>query len=216
VFGTTALTMAADNVVHDGNVGSFTALTPAEVLLDTGFEVRPTFASEGTTECAAAIQAAVDAFLLPANQANYTAIPATILTNHIFTPGKYIAATTLATAANVHVIFDAENDPDATFTIQATTTLGFGADTTFELRNGAKAQNILWEAGTTAGVGAGTQGLDPVSSFVGTIIAGTTFTGAADMEFYGRIYALTAGTMGARNTVDPLKVVANTVRFLRH
>jgi hypothetical protein len=217
VFGTTALTFGATNFVHNGNVGSVTTITEAEVTLDTGFEVRPTAAFDGTTECADAIQAAVDAFKIAGPTAEYETLPwITIPTDHVFTAGKYFAGT-LDTAAAVNVIFDAQGDPDATFTIQAGTTLGFGADTTFELRNGAKAQNILWEAGTTVGIGAGTAGQD--SHFVGSIIAGTTVTAGATMQFYGRLFANTANTMAATNTVDPLHVVPFTTvaaRYLRH
>jgi hypothetical protein len=221
VFGTTALTFGAGNEVNNGNVGFATVHTPTGVVLDDGYSIfGPDSAGAGVSECKTALASVVAAFDAAGDDTNsgeYTAIGIGIVTDTVFVPGKYRASTTLDTAASINIIFDAQNDPDAVFVIQAGTTLTIGANPSFELRNGAKAQNILWEAVTTATLGAGTAAAN--THFIGTIIAGTTITIGADMAVYGRVFAKTTVTTGANDKVNPDQVVAFTTtpaRYLRH
>jgi hypothetical protein len=199
VHGTTAITFGATNVVHNGNVGCYTvaAITASGYVLDEGF-TQYDETMELTQKCARAKVIAVAAFVVAGSE--YTQIAA-VMGGEIFEPGKYYSPATLSTAAGAEVTLDGKGNATATFTFQAFSTLGTGAATKFNLINGAKAENVLWEVGTAATIGAGTAGAD--DNFVGTILAGTAITVGANVALYGRILAGTAITFGAGQIIDP-------------
>ncbi len=203
VHGTTAITFGANNKVDNGDVGCYTAaaITETAYVLEAGFTQYDENAAL-TKECAEAKVAAVAAFKVAAFKVAgsiYEPIPA-VMGGQTFYPGKYYSAATLSTAAGAIVTLDGEGDTNAEFTFQASATLGTGAATKFNLINGAKAENVLWEVGTAATIGAGTAGAD--DKFVGTILAGTAITVGANVALYGRILAGTAITFGAGQTID--------------
>jgi hypothetical protein len=213
VHGTTAVTFGALNTVHNGDVGCSTiaAITETAYAIDLGHaQYYPPNADLET--CMFAKAAAVAAF--KAARSEYTTISAPMggLTFH---PGKYYSPATLSTAAGQTITLDGDNLPDAKFTFQAFSTLGTGAGTKFNLINGAKAENVLWEVGSAATIGAGGAAADDM--WVGTILADTGISVGADVALYGRILAVTAITFGANQIIDPEFLGANAAsRYLRH
>ena len=95
-----------------------------------------------------------------------------------FTPGTYRSDSAINLAAGSVVTLDGQNDPNPTFLFQAGTALVTGADSYFILKNGAKAQNILWALGTAATLGAR-------STLEGSILAGSAITFGAQSEVRG-------------------------------
>jgi hypothetical protein len=209
VHGTTAITFGATNVVHNGDVGCITsaAITETAYLIDDGFAQH--YGGVEGTQCAEAKVEAVIAFHSAGPGSEYTEIPAT-MGGETFTPGKYYSPATLSTAADETITLDGAGD----YTFQAYSTLGTGARTKFNLINGAKAENVLWEVGTAATIGAGTISLG--HQWVGTIIAGSAISVGADVELYGRMLAVTAITFGANQMIDATsEPPVGPVRYLR-
>ena len=86
-----------------------------------------------------------------------------------FTPGNYRSDSAINFAHGTVVTLDGLNDPNPVFLFIAGSTLVTAADTTFILKNGAKAENVYWALGAAATLGAN-------SVLEGSILAGTTIT----------------------------------------
>jgi hypothetical protein len=112
----------------------------------------------------------------------------------VFTPGTYYVATAINVAYGTDVTLN--GGADAKFIFIAGTTLVTGADTTFILTGGAKAENIFWALGTAATLGAR-------SVVEGSILAGTAITFGAGSTLNGCAIALTAVTFESSGTVGP-------------
>jgi hypothetical protein len=112
-----------------------------------------------------------------------------------FTPGTYRSAATISTAANEIVTLDGLNQANPVFIFQATSTLGTGAGSYFNLINGAKAENVLWAIGTAATLGANTV-------LPGTLLAGSAITVGAQGLVQGCVVAQTAVTFSSEGFVE--------------
>jgi hypothetical protein len=111
-----------------------------------------------------------------------------------FTPGTYRSGSAINFAHGTTVTLDAQGNADAVFLFQAGTTLVTAADTSFNLINGARAENIIWALGSAATLGAR-------SVVEGSIMAGTAITFGTDSELHGCALALSAVTFESQGSV---------------
>jgi len=98
------------------------------------------------------------------------------------------------------VTLDAENNSDAIFIFQTNAAFNTAADSTVNLIRGAKAANVYWVVGDTAGTGANT-------SLSGTILA-TAITLGAGTVLDGRALSRTAVTLDSNSIALPVAAQA--------
>jgi hypothetical protein len=108
-----------------------------------------------------------------------------------FVPGNYRSDSAINIAANTVVTLDG----DGKYLFIAGSSLVTAAGTHFILKNGARAENVLWALGTTAILGAD-------SSLDGTILAGTAITFGIKSKLKGCALAQSAVTFEGEGTVD--------------
>ena len=113
-----------------------------------------------------------------------------------FTPGTYRSSSAINFAHGTVVTLDGEDDPNSVFLFQAGSTLVTGAGTTFILKNGARAENVLWAIGTAATLGAS-------SVLEGSILAGTAITFGTKSELHGCVLAQTFVTFESEGSIKP-------------
>jgi hypothetical protein len=111
-----------------------------------------------------------------------------------FYPGTYRSGSFINIAYGTVVTLDGNGDQDATFLFQAVSTLVTGEDTSFNLINGANAENVLWALGTTATLGAN-------SVLEGSILAGTAIEFGTNSELHGCALAQSAVTFASEGSV---------------
>jgi hypothetical protein len=103
-------------------------------------------------------------------------------------------ANTITTGASSVVTLDAEGDVDAEWIFQVHTTLTTGASTKFNLVNGASPNNIYWNIGTSATLGA-------LTNLVGNTIAGASVTVNTGTTVQGRILVSAAITFASGSDI---------------
>jgi hypothetical protein len=111
-----------------------------------------------------------------------------------FTPGTYRSGSSINFAQGT-VTLDGRNEPNPIFRFQAVSTLVTAANTRFILKNGAKAQNVLWALGTAATLGAN-------SVLEGSILAGTAITFLTKSKLNGCALAQSAVTFASEGSVE--------------
>lgn len=106
--------------------------------------------------------------------------------DNLFAPGVYQSTTSLLVTGDLTL--DGQNDPDASFIFQSSSTIGTAAGARILLINGAKASNVYWQAGTSATLGTN-------SVWQGNILAGADITMTTGATSCGRLFAgaFTAG-----------------------
>lgn len=188
VLGTSAVTNTGPSVIS-GDLGVSTA-TPI-----TGFP--PGQVTDGAihTGDALATQAHADAVSAYNNLAGQTptGTVSADLGGTTVTPGVYAQAALGLTGT---VVLDAQNDPNAIFVFQSTSTLTTAANAGVELRNGASSCNVFWQLGSSATIGANTQ-------LAGTVLADASITATTGATVDGRLLAV-----GAAVTMDSNAVTA--------
>jgi hypothetical protein len=102
-----------------------------------------------------------------------------------FTPGTYRSSSSINFANGTVITLDGDNDPNPEFLFIAGSSLVTAADTNFILKNGAKAENVLWALGTSAILGAR-------SVVEGSILAGTAITFGIRSTLHGCAVAQSA------------------------
>jgi predicted extracellular nuclease len=112
-----------------------------------------------------------------------------------FTPGTYRSGSAINFAYGTVVVLDGLGQANPVFLFQAGTTLVTAADTYFILKNGAKAENVLWALGTAATLGAN-------SVLEGSILAGTAITFGTQSELHGCALAQSAVTFESEGSVE--------------
>jgi hypothetical protein len=112
-----------------------------------------------------------------------------------FIPGTYRSATAITIAAGTVVTLDGLDEANPVFTFIASTGLVTAVDTSFNLINGAKAENVIWALGTAATLGAR-------SVVEGSILAGTAITFGPHSELHGCALAQSAVTFASNGSVD--------------
>ncbi|MDV6278733.1 ice-binding family protein, partial [Rhodococcus erythropolis] len=97
-------------------------------------------------------------------------------------------------ALNGTLTLDAQGDPNAVFILQAGSTLITGANAVVDLINGATSNNVFWQVGSSATLGAN-------NTFAGNILAFTSVTVTAGTTVNGRVLALNGAVTLDTNTV---------------
>jgi hypothetical protein len=103
------------------------------------------------------------------------------MANSTFTPGVYSNAGAVGLSAGT-VTLDAQGDANAVFIFQIASTLTTSTATQVVLANGALADNVYWQVGTSATLGAS-------SIFNGTIMANASITLGTGATLQGRALA---------------------------
>ena len=116
------------------------------------------------------------------------------------TPGVYTSATSFQVTGTL--VLDGQNDPNAVFILQAGSTLTTASNSKIELINGAHADNIYWQVGTSATLGT-------YSEFAGNILASESITATTGAIIQGKLLAL-----GGAVTLDSNTIVADTTSTL--
>jgi hypothetical protein len=112
-----------------------------------------------------------------------------------FTPGTYRSGSAINFAHGTVVTLDGNNEANPVFRFIAGTTLATAADTSFNLINGTKAENVLWTLGTDATLGAR-------SVVEGSILAGTAITFGTQSKLNGCALAQSAVTLESEGSVE--------------
>jgi hypothetical protein len=174
--------------LHGGNVGVFpgTAITGdfkfergGQVVLDSS-----DFAASVLAAHAEAMAVQVDEKAMDIEIGGLT-----------FTPGTYRSESEINFAHGTVVTLDGLNEPNPVFHFQAGSTLVTGANTHFILKNGAKADNVLWALGSAATLGVN-------SVLEGSILAGTAITFGTKAELRGCALAQSAVTFSSAGSVE--------------
>jgi hypothetical protein len=191
VLAGSTVTAALACTIISGDVG----VTPG--LTITGFpgsaEIVPPYGTHAND--AEAIAAQISATALYAELAcieDATAL-ALELGGLTLSPGTYSCLTTAGIAAGGTLTLDGAG----IYVFQIGTTLTAAAGANVVLVNGASADQVFWQVGTTATLSG--------EDFMGTIVAGTTITLAYGSDLDGRLLAPSGGgtvTMAGRNTIN--------------
>lgn len=110
-----------------------------------------------------------------------------------FSPGLYKTSSAV-TLNSGSVTLDAQGDPNAVFVFQIGTTLIAAGGTQVILINGAQAQNVFWQVGSSATLGVS-------AAFAGNLIAYTSITLDTDATLLGRALASNGAVTLESNTV---------------
>jgi hypothetical protein len=149
---------------------------------------------DNSTEFAASV---LDAYIMAKE-------PTLVLANHemaiemgglTFTPGTYRSGSAINFAFGTVVTLDGLNETNPVFLFQAGTTLVTAADTYFILKNGAKAENVVWALGSAATLGAR-------SIVEGSILAGTAITFGTKSVLHGCAIAQSAVTFESAGSIE--------------
>ena len=111
-----------------------------------------------------------------------------------FTPGTYRLDAAVNSAAGSIITLDGLNEENPEFLFQALT-LDTDMNSHFILKNGAKAENVLWALATTA-----TLGVNGI--FEGSILAGSSITIGANTILRGCALAQTTVTFGVFGSIE--------------
>jgi hypothetical protein len=175
------------STVHGGDIGVSpgTSITGSPIL-ENGEKVYDSgvFAASVKAAHAAAMEVRADGKHMEIEMGGVT-----------FTPGTYRSGSAINLAHGQVVTLDGLNQPNPVFLFQATaSTLITAADTSFVLKNGAKAENVMWALGTSATLGAN-------SVLEGSILAGAAITVLTGAEIHGCALAQTAVTFASGGSV---------------
>jgi hypothetical protein len=94
---------------------------------------------------------------------------------------------TLSIGTLTSMTLDGENNPDALWVFQATTTLTIGVRSAIILENSAQVKNVIWAVGSSATIGVS-------SIFVSNVFAQTAIALSARSVLQGRALALSTIT----------------------
>ena len=123
-----------------------------------------------------------------------TAIPAD-LNGQILVAGAYSTASgAFLLTGGGSVTFDAQNNPNSVFVIQAASTFTSSTNSTMILKNGAQACNIFWAIGSSATLAGG-------SNFLGHLYAQTSITLVTGATVQGNLLARSGSVTLDTNTI---------------
>jgi hypothetical protein len=179
------------NTVVNGDLG----LSPGTAV--TGFP--PGVVLNGTTYVGGvAIQAqanALSAFNTLAGEAVLSNVSGSDLGGLTLTPGVYHFDSTAQLTGTLTL--DAGGNSNARFDFQIGSTLTTATASLVTLINGAQADNVFWQVGSSATLGAGT-------NFSGSILADASITLNSGVDLSGRAFALNAAvTLDSNNISTP-------------
>ena len=187
--GAAVAASGSQTTIAVGSVGVApgTSITGNIVLLDGAVEANSPAAINCAGDELIAYDAAKDAYC-PANQT----LSDPDLGGLTFYPGVYCAGNFLISAGIVTL--DGQNRSNSQWLFQAATSLETATATSFILQNGAQAQNVFWQIGSSASIGYS-------SSFVGTILAYASVSLDTDASIHGRVFAQAAVTFAGGDSI---------------
>lgn len=209
----TPLAAHAQSIVNLGTASTF-AVLGASTVTSTGFTVlngdlgtSPGTAItgfgpgvvHGTTYSAGAVtfQAQADALVaynsIVSQRATTTTSAAAIFATTTLASGVYNAPSSLGITGTLTL--DGGGNPNAMFLFQTGSTLTFAVASEVLLANGARAENVYWQVGSSATLNAS-------SSIVGTLLANQSITAGAGVAVNGRLLALNAAVTLDNNSVS--------------
>jgi hypothetical protein len=185
-----------------GNVGATTTIT-----VNSPWTVTGTVYPAGDTTAITAYDAFENAYnttlALGNTQPTLSSLGATqtFIGNNVYT-----FTSDLSTTTGTALTFDAQNNPNAVFVIQVEGSLTVNGILTFDLINGAQADNIFWVVEDAATISVGSS---PPQTFDGNILAGTSFTmsaasggsGTLAGTVDGCVFSETANTLAGETNV---------------
>ena len=174
-----------------GNVGVSTGTVTGSPTVSGGV------INAGNTSAAAALAAIAATYANLAGKTGGTVLTGQNLGGKTLTAGVYTYAG--AAALTGTLTFDAQNNPNAVFIIQVGTALTTAANAQVVLLNGATSQNVYWQVGSNATLGADT-------AFAGTILALDNITLGAGASNNGALLAQTGTLTLNTNIVSPAPV----------
>ncbi|HUY55383.1 MAG TPA: ice-binding family protein [Candidatus Nanopelagicaceae bacterium] len=131
------------------------------------------------------------AYLDAAGRTPFTVVSAD-LGGQTLDPGVYKDTSGLALTGTLTL--DAQNNPNAVFIFQATSTLITASNSTVILTGGAQACNVFWQVGSSATLGTGT-------SFAGNVLALTAISVETGASVRGRVLAQNGGVSLDDNSI---------------
>ncbi|MFT7502380.1 MAG: hypothetical protein ACI91Q_001187 [Gammaproteobacteria bacterium] len=208
-----AVVQAADGfepiaTVPLGLASSFGALTPDAAFTSTGGttfrgdtgSTAYAFVGDGHLGTSFLAPAFADAYAdLEAAYSNAEGRPAGTpmvgnISGETFGPGVHTSVGAVATTAATSFTIDGQGHADAVFIFQVKAALGFGANTTIHLINGAQAKNVFWQVVGAGDIGAG-------CAFVGTLMANGAISSGEAAVVNGRLLTKTGAIAMANNDV---------------
>ena len=187
--GTSASFDGQLTTIQTGDVGVSpgTSLT-GNVQLNSGtIEITSTKSNQCAADRITAYNAAQAAVCPPSNNINE-------LSGLTLFPGVYCAVHSPMTFAAGTLTLDAQNDPNAVWVFQASSSLLTAPYTSFILNNGAQSGNVFWQVSSSATLGYS-------SSFVGTIIAYASVSAQTNAVVNGRALAGAGASFAGLDTV---------------
>lgn len=187
VLAGSTITSTGNTVVY-GDLG----ISPGSALV--GF---PPGIVHGTTNLsnATALQAKADLSLAYADATSRTNQPVLLgaeIGGLVLTQGLYKVAASLAITTG-DLTLDGLGETNAVWIFQIGTTLGVADNRSITLINGARAENVFWQVGSSATIGA-------YATFRGTILADQAISLGVDVMFEGRALAVIAAVTLANTT----------------
>ena len=175
--GTSASFNGELTIIYTGDIGVSpgTSITGNFKQNDGTVEVTSTKSNQCAADRITAYNAAAAEVCSPSNEINE-------LSGLTLSPGVYCAVHSPMTFSAGTLTLDGQNDPNAVWVFQASSSLLTSPYTSFILENGASAQNVYWQIGSSATLGYS-------SSFVGTIIADASVSVQTDTVLTGRALA---------------------------
>ena len=172
----------------------------------TGFP--PGNVTDGTTEAGSAKSAAAHSALTTAyNEAAGRTTGSVSISGNLggmtLTPGLYTSTAGFAVSSG-DLTLDGQGSPSSVFVFQMASTLGMSAGRQMVLTNGASANNVFWQVGSSATFGVG-------SVAVGNILAYASITVTTGVQVTGRLLALTGAVTLDSNTIVKPAVAAPVV-----
>jgi hypothetical protein len=200
------ITETGDGSIIDGNVGATTTITSngAWVVIGTVYPA-PGGPSSTAGKAYGDFESAYNTAIgLSSSQPGLGSLgmTQTFIGNNVYTFTDNISTTT-----GTALTFDAQNNPNEVFVIQVDGNFTVNGILTFDLINGAQANNIFWVVEDAAAISVGSS---PPQTFDGSILAGTSFTmsaasgesGALAGTIDGCVFSETANTLSGVTNVD--------------
>ena len=186
-----------------GDVGATTTITDSGPWIVTG-----TVYPAGALTAKAAYQDFETAYNTALALGNTQPVLSSLGLTQTFTGNNvYQFTSTISTTSDSALTFDAQYNPNEVFVIQIDGAFTVNGVLTFDLINGARANNIFWIVKDAATISVGSS---PPQIFDGSILAGTSFTMSAQSggsgvlagTVDGCVFAKTANTLAGQTTVN--------------